>query len=341
VLSPGLELAEDPSSAAWGDRYYVSGGEGELPSIRTEVVENFDGETGWSCSLGSEEGLGTVRSFATSKGRALGLRVEFLRRASASLLLSPPRPIAVEATCIALSVRVFARNFRHELSFVVLDYYGRAYELPLGRLNFSGWKSLSAYIPRPIPGLDSGIVQDDRHYTEPAGLRIAALKIDFDPDEAYGFFFAYFDDIEATIESLGPSDSASSLGATMQPPAIVPELAPAEPPEAPLAAPSAAPQPVDPAIESSRILSELLRRIKASLTYPAAARRRGLEGTVVAEFTVEKGGELGTARVAQSSGSDLLDAAGLELLRSVFPVQNDSGQRLLIRIAIAYRLTPH
>jgi TonB family protein len=291
-------------------------------------VEDFAGEGGWTCFLSPEAGIANLRSFKTEGGGRLGLKVEFLKRSDGTLLLKPPQPLSIDPTCLSLSIRVLGRSFLHRLSLIVLDYYGRPHELPLGRLDFSGWKMLQAYIPVAGSAGASSLVQDDRHYSRPAGLRIAALKLDFDPEDAYGLFYAYFEDLEATIE--GPSEAvpvqeaplpAASTPAAAEPQALAPKA--------------------DPAVASSRILSELSQRIEAALVYPAAARRRGLEGSLVAEFSVEAGGKLGWARVAQSSGSDILDSAGLELLRSVFPVENDSGKQLVIRISIGYRLRPH
>ena len=335
LSTPFPGTAEDPAIKAWGDRFYAYGDSEDMPVIRTEVEENFDAETGWFCSMSQDEGFGAVRRLASGEGHVLGLKVEFLRRSSSSLLLSPAKPILVDSRCAMLSVRALGRNLRHRLSFVVLDYYGRAYELPLGRLNFSGWKKLQAYVPRPDPTTGTGIVQDDGHFSRPAGLRIAGLRIDFDPEEAFGSFYAYFDDIEATIEGYGPVVATTTPPVT-EPAPLPPIEAPtaSNPPTAPVAVPA-----VDPVKESSRILSELSARIGKALFYPAAARRRGLEGTLVAAFTVDSRGNLVGARVATSSGSDILDAAGLDLLKTVFPVVNDSGKQLELRIAIGYRLS--
>lgn len=278
--------------------------------------------------MSSDDGIATVRSFPFAQGRALGLKVEFLRRSESSVLLSPPRPILVEPRCALISLRVFARNVPHRLSIIVVDYYGQAYELPLGRLDYTGWKRLQAYVPL-------GVKQDDRHFAQAPGLRIAGLKIDFDPEEAYGSFYAYFDDIEATIDGLGQGEAVEAAGTADAAPTAAAR---------PAAAPSAAPAPQgaaaaqDTAAAGTRILAELSRRIEAGLVYPAAARRRGLEGTLVAVFSVDAGGALEWARAERSSGSDILDAAGLDLLKGVFPVENDSGRRLELKIAIGYRL---
>jgi hypothetical protein len=160
---------------------------------------------------------------------------------------------------------------------------------------------LQAYVPRPDPSGRGGIVQDDRHYSRAPGIRIAGLKIDFDPEEAYGSFYAYFDDIEATIEAL-----AAPVGTAPTPLSAPPASSSAVPSTAPGPEPDA-----DPAKASARILSTLSQRIGAALVYPDAARRRGLEGTLVAAFTVDEGGKLVAARIEKSSGSDILDAAGI------------------------------
>ncbi len=329
ACSPATAESRDvgPASEAWGDRFYGYGEGEELPAIHDTIVEGFEGEQGWSCSMSTDEVLGTVRGFESGSGQVLGLKVEFLRRAASSLLLRPPRPILVDSRCVMLSVRVLGRNLRHALSIIALDYYGGSHELPLGRLDFTGWKTMKAYVPRPDPAGRGGIVQEDRHYSRAPGLRIAGLKLDFDPEESYGSFYAYFDDIEATIEALAaPPENEPAQ-----------ESAPAD-----AAAPSATPTKetdADPAKASARILSTLSGRIGAALVYPDAARRRGLEGSLVAAFTVDEGGALVAARVEKSSGSELLDAAGIELLKSVFPVENDAGKRLELRIEIGYRLT--
>jgi TonB family protein len=323
-------MAEDPSIAAWGDRLYAYGESESLPAIRTEVEESFDTESGWSCSMSADEGHGTLRSFASAGGRALGLKVEFLRRSPSFVLLSPATPIFVDARCVMLSVRALGRNFHHALSIVVLDYYGRAFELPLGRLDFTGWKSLKAHVPPFDPATGAGIVQDDTHYSRPAGLRIAGLKVDFDPEEAYGSFFAYFADIEATIEGVGPASS----------PVALPKASPSVTPPSE----SAAAVPAAPAKEgagrdlSAELAANISAAIEARKTYPEAARRRGAEGIVRLRLRLSGDGRLLAASLAASSGSALLDRAALDLASSVFPLDNIVRRELELVLAVNYSL---
>jgi TonB family protein len=335
----GLLSAEGPEGGAWDDRLY-RGADADPPSISSSIVEGFDSEGFWTCELGSDLALATVRSLPSPErlageggnDRVLGLKIEFLNRSAFSAMLVPRRPIQVDARCAMISLRVLGRNYGHELSVVVLDYYGKAYDLPLGRLDFSGWKTLHAYVPRFDPATQGGIVQDDRHYARPAGIRVAGIRLRFDPDDAYGSFYAYFDALGATVESSAPAakpDDGLEPGAVPSPAGE----RPAEPPRV-----EAADAEARQAAASARILSSLKARIGSALVYPDAARRRGVEGVLSVAFAVDAGGALESARVERSSGSDILDRAGLDLLKSLFPVDNDSGRRLELRISIGYSL---
>ncbi len=55
--------------------------------------------------------------------------------------------------------------------------------------------------------------------------------------------------------------------------------------------------------------------LAARKTYPEEARRRGEEGNVAVRFTVDRSGRVTQAAVVSPSGSPLLDAAALGLLR--------------------------
>lgn len=53
--------------------------------------------------------------------------------------------------------------------------------------------------------------------------------------------------------------------------------------------------------------------------YPEDARRRNVSGHVMVEIAVDRGGNLVAARIEESSGSDLLDAAALDTVRRAAP----------------------
>ncbi len=89
---------------------------------------------------------------------------------------------------------------------------------------------------------------------------------------------------------------------------------------------------------SARILQALARKIEDHRTYPMAARKRGIQGALTAAVSMDEQGAFLDARVLRSSGSDLLDRAGMDLLRKVFPVENDTGRRLTLEVRMVYRL---
>jgi protein TonB len=64
-------------------------------------------------------------------------------------------------------------------------------------------------------------------------------------------------------------------------------------------------------------LALLRRRVQESLTYPTAARRRGLTGTVHLDITLESSGAIRSVTVVRTSSHALLDDAALEAVRGL------------------------
>lgn len=134
----------------------------------------------------------------------IGVRTDFYRRGAVSLSLTPVRPLAVPGIVKTISVWVVGRNFNHQLSLVIEDYFGNVNVLPMGRLNFSGWKQLTVAVPPTI-------IQRNPHYNIQTGLKIRGFVIDADIMESYGTYYVYFDDLRAVTdlfaeESRDPDD---------------------------------------------------------------------------------------------------------------------------------------
>ncbi|GAB1483624.1 energy transducer TonB [Treponema sp.] len=85
-------------------------------------------------------------------------------------------------------------------------------------------------------------------------------------------------------------------------------------------------------------LQRLDTAIQKNLQYPAQARKRGVEGSVLVEIRVDDRGLLRYCEIARSSGSRILDAAALKLLRGLFPFALDLGPAFETRISIVYTL---
>jgi protein TonB len=87
---------------------------------------------------------------------------------------------------------------------------------------------------------------------------------------------------------------------------------------------------------------ELIDWLDRHKQYPAAARRRGLEGSVQVRFVLDHGGHLLEKEMLQSSGSMHLDHAAMELLDQASPFPPLPGElatdRLEVSLPIEYRL---
>lgn len=137
---------------------------------------------------------------------ALGVRTDFYRRGYNELMIVAKRPIPVEGITKTISVWVVGRNYNHTLKIVLQDFFGQRFELPLGKLNFQGWKKLSVAVPPQNPDGQSGIVQRNFHYTSHMGLKIVGFKVECDPMEAFGTYYLYFDDLRAVTDLFAEDD---------------------------------------------------------------------------------------------------------------------------------------
>jgi protein TonB len=129
-------------------------------------------------------------------------------------------------------------------------------------------------------------------------------------------------------------------------PAPVP--APPEPatPVAAAPAPAIAPpppeaKPVPPLADSAWLGHTLWNLMNGHKRYPLMARRMGVEGKVVIEAVLDAKGQILSATVEQSSGSDILDDDALALLKSVTPLRLERfrmAERTTVRIPLVYAL---
>ncbi|GHU17504.1 flagellar filament protein FlaA [Spirochaetia bacterium] len=179
-------------------------------------VDKFEKEGYWRSSMSTDEGYTTTRLFEGSPAEkqpipeeeglnlsdhnVLGTRVDFLRRGHTSFTLYPQRPIPVEGITKTVSVWVVGRNYNHDLYLQVEDFFGRPFELYMGKLNFQGWKQLTVAIPPQADDGKNGIVQRNYHYNNQAGLKISGLRVKCDPTEAFGSYYIYFDDLRAVTD---------------------------------------------------------------------------------------------------------------------------------------------
>jgi hypothetical protein len=178
----------------------------------TEVsVAKFEDAAFWGSSMPLDMGIASLRRFeggpAAKKPIAgeqennlqlpdryvLGGKVQFYKRAANTMAVFPVRPLAIEGITKVISVWVVGRNYNHVLKAVIADYFNQRREITMGKLNFMGWKQLTAAIPPRI-------VQDEYHFSNLRGIKLVGFKIDFDMMESYGTYYVYFDDLRATTD---------------------------------------------------------------------------------------------------------------------------------------------
>ncbi len=123
----------------------------------------------------------------------LGTKVIFFRRGFDQFSVIPEHPIPVEGIVKTLSIWVVGRNTNHELSVLIRGINGAVAKVPIGKLNFVGWKQLTVAVPESIE-------QTNYHFSNRSGIEIAGLVIDTAPLEAYGTFYCYFDDMTAVTD---------------------------------------------------------------------------------------------------------------------------------------------
>jgi hypothetical protein len=184
--------------------------------LKEVSVDKFEKDGYWHSTMSPDNGYTTTRLFegapagkeplAEEAGLdipdrfVLGTRVDFLHRGHTSFTLYPQRPIPIEGITKTVSVWAVGRNYNHELYLLLQDFFGRNFELYMGKLNFQGWKKLTVAIPPQAEDGRNGIVQRNYHYNNSLGIKIVGLMIKCDPLEAFGSYYVYLDDLRAVTD---------------------------------------------------------------------------------------------------------------------------------------------
>jgi len=184
--------------------------------LKEVSVDKFEHDGFWRSTMSSDDGFVTSRLFVGSPAGkqaipeeegmnisdqyVFGTRVDYLRRGYHSFTIYPTRPIPIEGITKTISVWVVGRNFNHEVKVLVQDFFGRNYEIYLGKLNFQGWKKLTVAIPPQADDGYHGVVQRNYHYNNQMGIKFMGFRIDCDPVDTYGSYYIYFDDLRAVTD---------------------------------------------------------------------------------------------------------------------------------------------
>ncbi|GHU85122.1 flagellar filament protein FlaA [Spirochaetia bacterium] len=199
----------DPDAAAMGN-------DTAQQHLKEVSVDKFELEGNWNSTMSPDNGYTITRLFEGGPlgkepvpGEAdlnipdkfvLGTRVDFLHRGHTSFILYPTRPIPIEGITKTISVWAAGRNFNHDLVVLIQDFFGRTYELYMGKLNFQGWKKLTVAVPPQADDGVNGVVQRNYHYFNQMGIKIIGFRVDIDPMEAQGSYYIYLDDLRAVTD---------------------------------------------------------------------------------------------------------------------------------------------
>jgi uncharacterized protein YbjQ (UPF0145 family) len=185
-------------------------------SLSEVSIDKFEMEGFWRSDISTDAGFTVSRLFEGGPSnktpiageadlnipdnKVLGTKVDFLRRGHTSIYVLATRPIPIEGLVKTISVWVAGRNYNHRLTLLIQDFYGRNFEIYMGRLNFQGWKNMTAVVPPQQELGMNGIVQQNFHYSNISGIKVSGFRIDCDPMEAVGTYFVYFDDLRAVTD---------------------------------------------------------------------------------------------------------------------------------------------
>lgn len=130
--------------------------------------------------------------YTDEKKYVLGVRVDFFRRGYNRFAVLLHQPVQLKGIVRAFEVWVVGRQKSHELLVIVNDIYGRERIIPVGKLDFMGWKNLTVQVP-------SRIVQYDYNFSTERGLTVKGFLIRSNPLESKGSYFLYLDNFSAEV----------------------------------------------------------------------------------------------------------------------------------------------
>jgi hypothetical protein len=224
AAASGIALAQTPAPAAEvgspdPNKIGVDTAQQKLKEVS---VDQFEAAGFWDAKISNDDGIATARLFeGRPAGSAaepvadpryvgqdpkivnkyvFGVRTDFYQRGYNEIFVNAKRPIPIEGITKIVSVWVIGRNYNHTLYLQLQDFFGNQFELQLGKLNFQGWKKMTVAIPPQNPDGRTGIVQRNYHYTSHMGLKVTGFRVECDPEEAYGSYYIYFDDLRAVTD---------------------------------------------------------------------------------------------------------------------------------------------
>ncbi|MCL1833038.1 MAG: flagellar filament outer layer protein FlaA [Leptospirales bacterium] len=143
---------------------------------------NENGEPGEFANETTEEDTGIVHK----NSFVLGVKTYFMDRGFDRVEVMPPNEYIIRGRAKEVKIWVLGRKFRHTLFVKLRDYKGNTHKIKMGRLDFWGWREMSAIVPGWLPQMTNYAVMD-------RNLHFVSFFVEHDRFEAPGPFYFYLD----------------------------------------------------------------------------------------------------------------------------------------------------
>ncbi|MEL5721031.1 MAG: flagellar filament outer layer protein FlaA [Treponemataceae bacterium] len=124
----------------------------------------------------------------------LGVQTKFNRMGDNWFDLIPtidgePYEIPFKGEVARLDFWVWGADYYYQLEVLVRDAEGRVHTLPIGWLNFKGWKNMGVKIPTHI--------KQSTRYLDDSGFSLVCFRVRSSPSERVDNFYFFIDEIQA------------------------------------------------------------------------------------------------------------------------------------------------
>lgn len=132
--------------------------------------------------------------FKPGVNNVMGVKTNYNDRGFDRVEVRPPHEYIIKGIGREVSVWVLGRNFRHTFYIKLRDYRGNTHSIRMGRLDFLGWKKMTATIPGWIP-------QSTRYSLMDRNLHFVSMYVVSDKHEIPGKFYFYVDDLKMKVDT--------------------------------------------------------------------------------------------------------------------------------------------
>lgn len=123
----------------------------------------------------------------------LGIKTYFADRGYDRVEVFPPNEYIIRGKAKEVKVWALGRKFRHTLYIKFRDYRGKIHKIKIGRLNFWGWREMTAIVPGWMP-------QAAKYALLDKNLHFVSFFIESDRYEVPGTFYCYLDNFRIVTD---------------------------------------------------------------------------------------------------------------------------------------------